>query len=629
MTDIETPEAPLNSTKAEDKSAKNSSGDDITFPPPKQAVVVYTPITYTFTQTTNRETNESVSSDPQTTFVKGPWKGFVNIISSNATEHNASSTTTTTTSTGDNPSFKKRKVKVRMGAMVIKMVNRLIAENVIAHDRVHLTRSATHVLVRILAGERTIPILLMRCERIGVGVVVGHAFGTSLEWSMTPNVTLETQQNVTPFSLDMLAADAEGDVPTQAQGGDVEGHMISRSEKKPKDGGGDEEDEADEEVSISSEEGSDDEKGSSEKVLYNSGKKLSSEKKKQLSQLVANARREWLDTGSRLRVMQVLESVEAGAALTFDYIAYVALAAWVAAMGLISNSVAVVVASMLLSPLMGPCLGATLGATLRKGSLVKLGLLNECLSLILCVLMGLLVGAIAIPSQVPSVESWPSGEMINRGTPNGLVMGIFVAVPSGMGVALSVLGRNSGGLTGVAISLSLLPPAVNAGLCWMAAILYRNGTVPRAPGDDTDYALTGTLSLCLTLVNICCIFIGGCTMFKLKEVVPIQNKNTFWSRDVKVERQHRRKAMDPDTKAIKLGVKAALELQEALAKEGKLHDDDEVLEKNQADQYDDYMKLTEAKRRGLAANVLEDALFVGGGAFVGDNGQEMMRYWWC
>ena len=73
MTDIEAPEAPLNSTKADDKSAKNSSGDDITFPPPKQAVVVYTQITYTFTQTTNRETNESVSG-PQTTFVKGPWK---------------------------------------------------------------------------------------------------------------------------------------------------------------------------------------------------------------------------------------------------------------------------------------------------------------------------------------------------------------------------------------------------------------------------------------------------------------------------------------------------------------------------------------------------------------------------
>ena len=71
---------------------------------------------------------------------------------------------------------------------------------------------------------------------------------------------------------------------------------------------------------------------------------LSSERKERLGQLIADARRDWLDTGSRLRVLQVLESVEAGVALTFDYIAYVLLAAWVAAMGLVSNSVAVVVA---------------------------------------------------------------------------------------------------------------------------------------------------------------------------------------------------------------------------------------------------------------------------------------------
>ena len=42
--------------------------------------------------------------------------------------------------------------------------------------------------------------------------------------------------------------------------------------------------------------------------------------------------------------------------MTFDYIAFVLLAAWVAAMGLVGNSVATVIASMLLSPLMGPCL---------------------------------------------------------------------------------------------------------------------------------------------------------------------------------------------------------------------------------------------------------------------------------
>jgi len=39
---------------------------------------------------------------------------------------------------------------------------------------------------------------------------------------------------------------------------------------------------------------------------------------------------------------------------------------------------------------------------------------------------------------------------------------VLIAVPSGAGVALSILGGNTGSLVGVAISASLLPPAVNA-----------------------------------------------------------------------------------------------------------------------------------------------------------------------
>ena len=44
----------------------------------------------------------------------------------------------------------------------------------------------------------------------------------------------------------------------------------------------------------------------------------------------------------------------------------------------------------------------------------------------------------------------------------GLLVGMLIAMPSGVGVALSVLGGNTGSLVGVAISASLLPPAVNA-----------------------------------------------------------------------------------------------------------------------------------------------------------------------
>ena len=274
---------------------------------------------------------------------------------------------------------------------------------------------------------------------------------------------------------------------------------------------------------------------------------MSSERKAKLGGYIAEARKEWLETGSRLRVLQVMESVEAGASFTFDYAAYVLLAAWVAAMGLVNNSVAVVVASvglefihnsvymyvclipteeeecpyfsklissfrplfsskqMLLSPLMGPCLGATLGFTLKKPSLVKLGLVNECISLVLCILVGMFIGVIVVAIGTPAVQNWPSGEMTSRGSATGLASGMLIAIPSGMGVALSVLGRNSGGLTGVAISLSLLPPAVNAGICWMAAALYSTGAATKNDGDTTDYAFVGSFSLLLTLVNIVCV----------------------------------------------------------------------------------------------------------------------------
>ena len=39
-------------------------------------------------------------------------------------------------------------------------------------------------------------------------------------------------------------------------------------------------------------------------------------------------------------------------------------------------------------------------------------------------------------------------------------------------MALSVLGGNAGSLVGVAISASLLPPAVNCGLCWAVSVYH-------------------------------------------------------------------------------------------------------------------------------------------------------------
>ena len=51
---------------------------------------------------------------------------------------------------------------------------------------------------------------------------------------------------------------------------------------------------------------------------------------------------------------------------------------------------------------------------------------------------------------------------VRRGQLRSLWVGVLIAVPSGAGVALSLLGGNTGSLVGVAILASLLPPAVNA-----------------------------------------------------------------------------------------------------------------------------------------------------------------------
>lgn len=49
-----------------------------------------------------------------------------------------------------------------------------------------------------------------------------------------------------------------------------------------------------------------------------------------------------------------------------------------------------------------------------------------------------------------------------RGELHSVVLGILTAIPSGAAVAIAIIGENIGSLVGVAISASLLPPAVNS-----------------------------------------------------------------------------------------------------------------------------------------------------------------------
>ncbi|KAI8033294.1 hypothetical protein M5D96_013951 [Drosophila gunungcola] len=142
-------------------------------------------------------------------------------------------------------------------------------------------------------------------------------------------------------------------------------------------------------------------------------------------------------------------------------------------------------------------------------------------------------------------------------TPISLAIGVCTALASGAAGAIAVLGGNTGSLVGVAISASLLPPAVNAGLLWALAIgchwlatdnellvsLQRHSSYStRLP---VELLICAAVSMALTLLNIVCVWLMGVVVLRIKEVAPaVQRHQQFWRHDVRTAREVA--LLDPD-----------------------------------------------------------------------------------
>ena len=238
---------------------------------------------------------------------------------------------------------------------------------------------------------------------------------------------------------------------------------------------------------------------------------------------------------SRLLVSEVMARIEAGSEFSFDFLLLLVLAGMIAFMGLMENSSVVLVASMLVSPLMGPILAGIFGGAVQDRHLTLSGIRHEVYALMICILIGFVLGLIMVPwIGWYGIDKFPTPEMLSRGELRSLWVGVLIAVPSGAGVALSVLGGNAGSLVGVAISASLLPPAVNCGLYWAISCVHIVGssagfsafhgyhvvdeeTNTTIIGYDPRYSedlslesfFLGLVSLTLTLINILCIIVTG------------------------------------------------------------------------------------------------------------------------
>lgn len=193
--------------------------------------------------------------------------------------------------------------------------------------------------------------------------------------------------------------------------------------------------------------------------------------------------------------------------------------------------------------------------------MVKLAAINEAVSIVFCVVIGLIIGSIT--GRTSLSEDWPTDEMLTRGTLSNFLVGIPSKIPrrassfvcsasfmasnltltpylwftvaffSGLGVAVSLLDEQTNSLVGVAISASLLPPAVNCGVLWVAYAYVDDDNEASTTASNTGYTKkefreAGLISLFLTLANIILIWISSILMFRMKEVLPIKKK-IFWS----------------------------------------------------------------------------------------------------
>ncbi|XP_018572228.1 uncharacterized protein LOC108911715 [Anoplophora glabripennis] len=257
---------------------------------------------------------------------------------------------------------------------------------------------------------------------------------------------------------------------------------------------------------------------------------------------------------ARLTVAQVVENVKHHAVMTFDFVFLLLISTTMCAIGLVENSNLCLLSSMLICPMMGPVMAATFGSVIKHKRLTKIGVQNELIGLGIATVVGFCYGTlICLLTDKYGNHTWPTYEMLSRGELRSLWVGCLIALLSGAAVALGILSDNFASLVGVAISTSLTPPAVNAGLLWsLASVYYVKGnettryhrltqTNYYSRNYATELFALGAVSICLTFINIVCIYAAAILVFKIKEVAPMSRdhaRRRFWKHDIKIARDY-------------------------------------------------------------------------------------------
>lgn len=199
---------------------------------------------------------------------------------------------------------------------------------------------------------------------------------------------------------------------------------------------------------------------------------------------------------------ELIWHAQKNALLNVDYLMSIVFSAGLATLGLMLNSVAVIIGAMLVAPLMTPLASFSIGLTSGALPITQRSLLTLVQGVLLALLLAIAMGLL-LPLDVPT------SEMLARGNPSLLDAG--VALFSGCVAAYATARKDiPAALAGVAIAAALMPPVCTIGLGIALA----------------DPALAGGASL-LFVTNIIFIIMGASFVFLwlgMRHDVPVEGQ---------------------------------------------------------------------------------------------------------
>jgi uncharacterized hydrophobic protein (TIGR00341 family) len=191
---------------------------------------------------------------------------------------------------------------------------------------------------------------------------------------------------------------------------------------------------------------------------------------------------------------ELLDDLEPGSHVSAVYLAQVLISCLVAAVGMIRDSVALVIAAMVIAPLLLPCMSLGLGTTVGDLAMIWRSIRTAAIGLATGLALSLAIG-LAVPFD-PGVHEIATRSEVR-------LSDLLVAVAAGMAGALAVTTGVSASLIGVMVAVALVPPLVAVGLL-VGAGEY-----------DAAYA-----AAILVTTNVVCVNLAAVGMFLLQGIRP-------------------------------------------------------------------------------------------------------------